>query len=203
VLTNTSRRRIYIIPATSFLDLELHNQHSLLELPATKFHAFMQHYYRCKARAPHTTSACIIVPGTRGPWKQYFSDLQIVADFPKGFPLFVDPRTDQRIPTVHRWLALYDPPVPLLQLNAFSDDHQALHMTFPGTLSGHKVQVLVDTGASHSFIDKKFAERCGFHITPDNGSVKCGGSTTAAIKDLALYYFIYPLASASKSSFTS
>jgi hypothetical protein len=79
-------------------------------------------------------------------------------------------------------VALYDPPLPLLKLHAFTDDHQPLHMTFSSYLAGQHVNVLVDTGASHSFMDETFADKHGFHITPDSGSVHCGGRTTATIK---------------------
>jgi hypothetical protein len=167
---------------SAFLHLQLQNQSSLLDLPVKDFHAYMQHYYRCKSRAPHQTSACILVPTTKGPWTQYRSALTVIKEFPKGTPLFVDPRTLQPIPAVHRMVALYDPPLLLLKLHAFTDDHQPLHMTFPSYLAGQHVNVLVDTGASHSFMDATFANKYGFHITPDSGNMHCGGRTTVPIK---------------------
>jgi hypothetical protein len=110
-----------MLPA--FLQLQLQNQSSLLDLPAQHFHAYMQHYNRCKSRAPHQTSACILVPTTKGPWTQYRSAFTVIKEFPKGTPLFVDPRTLQPIPAVYRMVALYDPPLPLMKLHAFTDDH--------------------------------------------------------------------------------
>jgi hypothetical protein len=167
---------------SAFLQLRMQDRCSLLDLPAQNFHAYIQHYYRCKSRAPHQTSACILVPNTKGPWSQYRSALIVVKKIPKGTPLFVDPRTHQSIPAIRRMVVLYDPPLPLLKLHAFTDDTQPLHMTFPSYLAGQHVSVLVDAGASHSFMDETFASNHGFHITPDSGSVHCGGRTTAAIQ---------------------
>jgi hypothetical protein len=165
----------------AFLQLALHSHCSLLDLPATHFHAYIQHYLRCKRLAPHSTSACIIVPATKGPWSQYRSAFTVLQEFPKGTSIYIDPRTQQSIPAVQRMIALYDPPVPLLELHAFADDTQQLHMTFPCCLAGQRTHVMVDTGASHSFMDQEFAIKYGFHVDPDKGSVQCGGRATAAI----------------------
>jgi len=82
--------------------------------------------------------------------------------FPKGTFSFQDPRTNAGVPSHTALLALYDKPAPALQLNAFTADAQPIHMTFPCTLAGQEVNVLVDTGASHSFMDVAFATQHGF-----------------------------------------
>jgi hypothetical protein len=154
----------------------------------------MQHYQRCKRQNPEHTSACFLVLATKGPWNKYRPRLRMIKAYPKGTPLYRDPRTNTAISSLIAMLVLYDEPTPLLQLHAFADDIQPLHMTFPSRLAGQDVDVLVDTGASHtshSFLDEKFAH--GFSVHPDAGSVNCGGDTTASITGSAtLLLTIHP-----------
>ena len=74
-----------------------------------------------------------------------------------------------------------DAPWPNMKLNSFTGDSSAHSMVFQGKLSGQSTRILIDTGASHCFIDTAFAQHCGFVITPDSGSVSCGGKATATV----------------------
>jgi hypothetical protein len=153
----------------------------------------MQRYKRCKAKDPHNTSACFLVPSTKGPWNKYRPSLTVLAKYPKGATLHKDPRSDQPISSPFAMLALYNKPTPTMRLNAFSDNAQPLHMLFPGSLAGQNVNVLIDTGASHSFLDVTFSKKHGFHIKPDTGSVNCGGNTVATVSGSAtLPLVVYP-----------
>jgi hypothetical protein len=171
--------RTAIVPA--LLKAHLQGQHSLLDLPADHFDACVQHYTRCKKLDPHNTSACFLVLASRGPWSKYRHLFPVLLKIPKGTPLYVDPRDQALIPAIQNMLVLCDKPLPLLHLHAFADDTQPLHMTFPSSLAGQKVHVLVDTGASHSFMDASFAHQHGFHIHTDSGNVNCGGNAIAHI----------------------
>jgi hypothetical protein len=177
----------------TFLHLDLQGQHTLVDLPMDHFDAYMQHYERCKRKDPLHTSACFLVPTTKGPWNKYRPSLKQLKVYPKGALLYMDPRTKELIPSPMAMIALYDGPAPLFQLHAFADDTQPLHMTFPSHLAGKHVDVLVDTGASHSFLDVAFAKTHGFHVSPDSGSVNCGGKTVVAVSGSAtLLLAIHP-----------
>jgi hypothetical protein len=66
-------------------------------------------------------------------------------------------------------------------------------MLFPASLAGQNVNVLIDTGASHSFLDVTFAKKHGFRIKSDTGSVNCGGNTVATVTGSAILpLVIYP-----------
>jgi hypothetical protein len=165
----------------TFLQSALQNQHNLFDFPADNFDAHMQHYLRCKRKSPHETSACFLVPSVKGPWTKYLAKFKQLKVYPSGTPLYMDSRTSTPIPSPHQVVAYYDQPVPRLHLNAFADDTQHLHMTFPCTIAGQTVDIMVDTGASHSFMDAGFARQNGIHIDNDVGSVNCGGNNVASV----------------------
>jgi hypothetical protein len=146
----------------TFLQSALQNQHNLFDFPADNFDAHMQHYLRCKRKSPHETSACFLVPSVKGPWTKYLAKFKQLKVYPSGTPLYMDSRTSTPIPSPHQVVAYYDQPVPRLHLNAFADDTQHLHMTFPCTIAGQTVDIMVDTGASHSFMDAGFARHCSY-----------------------------------------
>lgn len=50
--------------ADHFLHTNVCGEHVWLNMPVQKAHAFIKHYLACKAKAPLSTSACILVPAT-------------------------------------------------------------------------------------------------------------------------------------------
>ena len=66
-----------------------------------------------------------------------------------------------------------------MKLNGFPEYSSAPSMALQGKLSGQPTRILNDTGVSHCFIDTAYTQHCGFVITPDSGSVSCGGKATA------------------------
>lgn len=79
----------------------------------------------------------------------------------------------------------YDSPSPM-QCFTNAESGKTLDMQFPCTLAGLKSEVLVDSGASHCFVDSTFAKAQGLQITPDTGTVACGGKRTACISGFVL-----------------
>ena len=61
-------------------------------------------------------------------------------------------------------------------------------MSFPGTISAEAqasdkpCHVLIDTGATHNFVDAKFAKSLGIQIIQDESTVLCGGNTAVRIE---------------------
>ena len=60
-------------------------------------------------------------------------------------------------------------------------EHSKLRQVYPCQLDDHESTVLVDTSASHNFIDPAYAEELGLHITPQDGSVHVGGNATVRL----------------------
>jgi hypothetical protein len=66
-------------PAIARFQLHMQDRFSLLDLPAQNLHAYMQ-----ISRSPHQTSACILVPTTKGPWTQYRFALTVIKELPRA-----------------------------------------------------------------------------------------------------------------------
>ena len=84
-------------------------------------------------------------------------------------------------PSQEAKIVYYEPPLPYMELHIFADNSNMLHMNFQGSIAEQPTQILIDTGASHNFIDSTFAINNKLLIKTENGKVNCGGNTTAAI----------------------
>jgi hypothetical protein len=51
--------------SNSFLETDVQGEHVWLNPPFNQLREFISHYLQCKAKSPHTTSACILVPKWR------------------------------------------------------------------------------------------------------------------------------------------
>ena len=110
--------------------------------------------------------------------------MRLIHSIPKGTPCYVHPLTREVIGTCVSTLDIYyDSPAEEFTLNMSSLEANAsrLRQIFPCKLAGVSAHVLIDTGASHNFIDPSFAEACGFTVTPDSGRVYCGGNNVSTI----------------------
>jgi hypothetical protein len=74
----------------------------------------------------------------------------------------------------------YDPPTSSMHCNFSTEEGEALMMVFPGVISQALVQILINYGASHNFIDHSFCQRHVLSIHKDPGEVTCGGNATYA-----------------------
>ena len=75
----------------------------------------------------------------------------------------------------------YESPLPQLHLHTFDTKEEPLRMNFLGKLAGVQTDVLIDTGASHNFIDTQFAKAQGLVVQAERGRVNCGGNTSVAV----------------------
>ena len=68
-------------------------------------------------------------------------------------------------------------------------------MFFSGSASGVSAKILLDSGASHCFIDENFAEQKGFALHPTNTSVQLADSSeaTALLKCHARIHLQWPV----------
>lgn len=72
-----------------------------------------------------------------------------------------------------------------IMCNSVHDESQELLMTFPSSVQVNgkacKVDTLIDTGATHCFIDKSFVISRKWQMIPHGGEVTCAGDSIAEI----------------------
>lgn len=128
-------------------------------------------YKKGKSKRPFETSACILVKKKKGKVKdkndnRQLSRFQLLheCEYTYGDALGL---TKKEV-----WQVYYDPPKPRI-LNALSLS-SGLVMQFLGNVSGMDAHVLLDTAASHCYLNSSYARRIGLHVEEDNGKVVLG-----------------------------
>lgn len=164
----------YCSPSSSFLKRDVSGLHVWLHAPFACIEVFLKHYLQCKAKAPQTTSACIVVPAWQGKFRQLLGGMQLLKTYDKGSMLYSAEVGGSNCvalgPAPWAVEIYYDAPAPAIQVNSMSSAASALLFTFPGHVAGFPAGVLVDSGATHSFCDHAFAEQHGLNIQPCKGS---------------------------------
>ena len=169
---------------------------SILQPPVHSVKPVLQSYLRAKDREKTYTCALTVMPTVcKSACKKLLHGMELVHTISSNDEHFRDvlsyaskhcyrngrPRIagqDGKLPwDLDVW---YDPPSPMT-LSASPDNGKPLDMQFACMLSGTPTQVLIDSGASHCFIDRDFVKAQGWDVTPDVGTVNCGGKTSACI----------------------
>ena len=176
----------YCSPSSSFLKRDVSGQHVWMNVPTNRIELFIRHYLKCKARAPQSTSACVVVPCWQGPWRKLLTGMRLLKSYEQGSTLFTAPRRGSNCAphepapwVVEIW---YDVPAPAVQVNSVSSDAYELLFTFPGLVAGVPARIAVDNCATHNFCDHVFAVKQGLDVQPCNGSVVCAGTESVPIK---------------------
>ena len=144
------------------MQLDVAGQHVWLNMPEDAIVLHMEHYLLCKATAPHSTSACVLVPSRFSSSR----DRRLL----RGMHLVM------QIRLLHgaMWHVYYDAPLPDLRAARISRslaDSDDLLMSYTGVVSGSAASVLIDTGASHAYLSNQFAQRCGLSVRPSEATV--------------------------------
>jgi hypothetical protein len=162
--------------AKSFLKEDVAGETVWMNPPFNQVSEFIKHYKKCKARAPRSTSAAMLLPQWQSAaWRPLLEGMHCVMVFPKGSLLFSSPGPDgtrKQLPgtpwPVEVW---YDPvqptaSVPCLRLSAAAADVTLPHRAcMKAHVSGSPASVLLDTGASVCFVSKPLLERLGIPYT--------------------------------------
>lgn len=177
----------YCSPSNSFLQSNCAHHQVFMNPPFSQLKAFIEHYQTCKKQSPHDTSACIVVPlWPSADFYPLLQNMQLIKEYRRGTPLFTQPQGKttsgkrRTMPGIPWNVQVYwDPPVPVhqrciklakqQQLN-FKPLHGVPHdtaFTFDGQLSGGPVTILIDTGATASFVNADTARRLGLTLQPD------------------------------------
>ena len=170
--------------------IQLQGLHSWLQPRPESIHDCLRQYIDCKALEPLHTSALIALPRwhRKKSWHKLTRGMTLVHQLDK----FADNLADV-VDTVSyfgptlpanamRWSydIWYDPPVSPMHCNFSTEEGESLMMVFPGIIRAAPVQILIDSGASHNFIDQSLCQKLGLTINKDPGQVACGGNATVS-----------------------
>ena len=132
-----------------FLTVDCTGQHVWINAPESSTAEHIAHYLHCKQSAPFSTSACILVPARFAMSRN--------RRLLRGMVLIM-----QRKLHGASWNVYYDPRCPHLAASAAMANDDSLVMHFDSTVAGSPATLLVDTGASHAYISKRFVQRMGY-----------------------------------------
>jgi hypothetical protein len=174
----------FFSPARSFLrQMSLETSDCVwINAPFHALASWVRQYKALKATDP-TLSACIVAPQrpsliTDPDIQTLQNNAQLVHVYQPNHPLFFTPEAAYGVPwPVHIY---YDPPTaaksPKLRtlhtrgqpadLADTIDAAGAECLTFTAMLAGNSVSALVDTGATHNFLDEALRRRLGFRLNP-------------------------------------
>ena len=199
----------YCSPSNSFLRHDCSGKHVWCNPPFAHAEAFLLHYLACKSKRPAHTSAVFLLPKwTNMPWWSLTHGMKLLHEYPVGSVIFYWPankggrETAPGIP----WpvVVLYDKPqlqTDLTSTPAYTAVHQPgfaqpaaclstfasiptapahrLQVVLQGKLGGCSANILFDTGADRSYVDKVFATSSGFDSSPVDITVSLGDTSTA------------------------
>ena len=146
--------------------------------PFSRGAEFLTHYLACKAKVPARTSAVIILPAwPTAPWASLVSSMQLVRTYPAGstspFTTCVGNSATPQDPVDPLPWAVniyYDPPTPPAKLPSARVTNLAAAggnlLVLAGTIKGHPVKVLVDSGATHNFLSATFVHNNQIPTSP-------------------------------------
>jgi len=77
------------LPTVSFESVDCKHMHVWIDPPPNRLASALQHYAQCKAAAPRTTSACILVPRHEGgsDWRRHLHGMRLLCEIPAGTAL--------------------------------------------------------------------------------------------------------------------
>ena len=149
----------FLSPNKSFFEADIVGNHIWINAPFNLLHSVLNRYIKEKAKSPHTTSACFLVPKWPSSWRPLLSGMKKLMEYPIGYPLFELPSDLQKGLKPLRGIPwpveiYYDPPMPRALMKAASIT--GCTMLFRGLANNRPVLVAADTQASQNFINKAF-----------------------------------------------
>jgi len=153
----------------------------------------LHHYTMTKVKNPQT-SAVFVLPSTMGklkPWVKYLKGMQLIKQYIGRDRIYCTTTMD-KCTTSKNTEIWYDPPghKPDLStqqkvLNHVKTSKTTLKMVFQGLVQGQSTLVLVDSGASNSFITADLASKAGLHVTNSHDNIQVAGETSMDVTGTA------------------
>jgi hypothetical protein len=160
----------YSSPSRSFLHFDSAGHCVLLHPPSVTALAssMIDHYFASKRAAPSNTSALIVLPCPNEFLSHKVSDAgaRLVRTYDRGAPIFETLVAGKLVPKhahcpVQIW---YDAPLTEPRLSRLDTAPQT--MVFSGHLAAAPVDILVDSGASHTFVPIDLARMLNMRLHP-------------------------------------
>jgi hypothetical protein len=152
---------------SDYLTSDIAGHDVMLATPPQYFAESLQHYLQSKGQSSKATSLCALVNTNHAlfpKWKSFLQDMKRVScPGVPGYAFWVNE------PTI--------PEAANVQLDGASNS--SCTMVFNGSANGQSAYFLLDSGASHCFIDQSFAEQYGFARHPTRTSVQLANGTAA------------------------
>ena len=167
-LVTSSPKSSIRVSLRTFLASDVANKNILMGTPPQYLHQALQHYWRCKADAPKHTSLCVLINTQH----EFFPKWRTLLHGMKRVPC-------PHLPGYAFWADASFPTPIKASVNALG--RSACSMVFPGLAGGSPAQFLLDSRASHCFIDKTFAETNGFALFPADASVTMANGNSATV----------------------
>ncbi len=188
-------------PNNSFLSFDCSGHRVWLNPPFHVAKEFIQHYLQCKAKDPHRTSCCLVVPlWESASYWPLVKNWQQVLRFEVGYQLFDVPAgnsTRRTLPGIP-WpvVVLYDPPAPVAHTSICAvvsstkgtsspktqqqttKNTKDYTMHFSGTLAGAPVDCFVDSGCTTSICNQNLVQKYGYKVTPTHHQVILADGTS-------------------------
>jgi len=180
----TTRKGVGGSPPANFFDVNLAHNCTALKLPARRAKQFLHHYMQCKASSPHDTCAIIFSPvKLKGEdCRKELRHMQLITTLAPGDKTLVD-RTGTKVTNKCAIRVYFDPPGPQRErLNVALDN--TLLFKLIGKLSGVDATVLLDSGATTSFVGADFCKNHNIRIVPPSRPVEvevANGTTIRAL----------------------
>ncbi len=162
----------FACPERSFTDMNVGGHCIWLNPPFARIEQFIRHYMACKAHRPQDTSACILVPyWPNSKFMRLLKGMQQVIEYPAGTQLFSAPTADgqrQALPgTPWPVRVYYDPPGRIITADLkVATGSSPLTFVFSGKAAGQDAVLMMDSGASHTFMTATCAAQRNLRVTP-------------------------------------
>jgi len=157
------------IALSDYLARDIGGSTVLLATPPENFIQAVQHFLDCKSKANAATSLHVLVQANHAwfakKWRPLLAGMtRVPCPGVSGYAFWVDESAQ--------------PEETSAKLNSL--EKKSPVMTFQGLASGALASILIDSGASHGFIDTTFAMHHGFARHPTKTSVKIADGTYAS-----------------------
>ena len=159
----------------TYLTTDVGGHDVMLGVPPEYFAEAIKHYWNCKAKSSAPTTLCVLVDTSHHL-------------FPKWKPLLYGMKRKKcsKVPGHAFWIDDSEPDHSNTSVRNLKQS--ACSMVFEGNLSGSPAITLMDTGASHCFMDINFAKENNFALQPTKTVVTLanGSSASVALKTIPL-----------------